>query len=204
MDAEGRESLPLFPLQTVLMPGGLLRLRIFEPRYLKLAGHCISTGAGFGIPAIRSGNEAGVPATPFEVGTLATISGWNQGTDGLLSLVVEGSRRFHLHDWSPDGSGVLQGRVSWFEPMTAMPLGPRHGYLAQLLQSLGELVPIAATSSSGALCEAERLVYRLTERLPLESAQRVEILSQTSLDAQLEIVGRHVERVLQRGTDSLH
>ena len=67
---------PLFPLQTVLVPGAALGLRIFETRYLDLVRDCGRSGTGFGICLILDGDEAGAPAAPAAVGTEARIEPW--------------------------------------------------------------------------------------------------------------------------------
>jgi len=59
-------ALPLFPLNTVVFPGGRLPLRIFEQRYLDLIKRAIADDAPFGICAIREGNEVGTPAVPHK------------------------------------------------------------------------------------------------------------------------------------------
>ncbi|MBX2878969.1 MAG: LON peptidase substrate-binding domain-containing protein, partial [Granulosicoccus sp.] len=62
-------EVPLFPLSTVLFPGGVLPLRIFEPRYLAMIGECMKNQTGFGVVLIEDGNEAGQPATFHHTGT---------------------------------------------------------------------------------------------------------------------------------------
>ena len=76
-------EIPLFPLRTVLYPGGPLPLRIFEPRYLDMISRCLKNDAPFGVVLIREGSEIG-PATTYEIGTLAKIIDWYQGSDGVL------------------------------------------------------------------------------------------------------------------------
>ena len=80
-------QVPLFPLNTVLFPGGPLPLRIFEPRYLAMVSDCVSNDSPFGVLLIRKGGETG-PASTHEVGTLARISDWYQGSDGLLGITA--------------------------------------------------------------------------------------------------------------------
>ena len=82
-------KVPLFPLSTVLYPGGPLPLRIFEPRYLDMISDCLKNDRPFGVLLIRSGSETG-PATTYEVGTLARITDWYQGSDGLLGITAVG------------------------------------------------------------------------------------------------------------------
>ena len=92
----GTETLPLFPLQTVLVPGGALGLRIFETRYLDLIRDCGRSGTGFGVCLILDGDEAGAPAVPAAVGTEARIEDFGTTGDGLLMLRVRGARRAAL------------------------------------------------------------------------------------------------------------
>ena len=81
--SDGRD-LPLFPLNTVLFPGGRLPLRIFEQRYMDMAKACLKDGSPFGVCLIREGAEVGAPAVPAEVGTLARITHWDMPQLGVL------------------------------------------------------------------------------------------------------------------------
>ena len=72
------EEIPLFPLRTVLFPGGVLPLRIFEARYLDMIGECMSAAKGFGICAIRSGAEVGRAAACCAVGTVASVEDFDK------------------------------------------------------------------------------------------------------------------------------
>ena len=83
-------EIPLFPLKTVLFPGGVLPLRIFEPRYLDMVSQCLKSDSRFGVVAIVEGNEAGTGATFTEMGTLAQIVDFDQLEDGLLGLTCRG------------------------------------------------------------------------------------------------------------------
>ena len=96
-DVETRE-VPLFPLHTVLFPGGPLALRIFEPRYLDMVSECLRNDQPFGVCLIQSGNEAGVAASPHLTGTFARIVDWQSGDDGLLSISARGEQRFHVQE----------------------------------------------------------------------------------------------------------
>ena len=71
-------DIPLFPLTTVLFPGGPLPLRIFGPRYIDMISHCMKSDAPFGVVLIREGSETGEAET-YEVGTLATITASSAG-----------------------------------------------------------------------------------------------------------------------------
>lgn len=100
-------SLPLFPLGTVLYPGGLLPLRIFEVRYLDMIGKCHKTGAPFGVVALTQGSEVrkpeegpggdGFASEAFHnVGTLATITSFAVPQPGLMAIRCTGTQRFEV------------------------------------------------------------------------------------------------------------
>jgi Lon protease-like protein len=89
-------DLPLFPLNTVLFPGGTLPLHIFEERYKLMMSECIQQNAPFGVVLIKSGQEVGGPAEPHAIGTLARISRVQELDDGRLNIVAVGVERFRI------------------------------------------------------------------------------------------------------------
>ena len=89
-------QIPLFPLGTVLFPGGPLPLRIFEPRYLDMVSDCLRNDKAFGVCLIKDGREVGEPAQPFDVGTMAKIVDWDRTDDGLLAITALGTSRFRI------------------------------------------------------------------------------------------------------------
>lgn len=89
-------DLPLFPLNSVLFPGGTLPLHIFEERYKEMIGRCLARDSTFGVLLIRSGSEVGDTAEPFEVGTTARIVRSRTLEEGRLNLVCHGEERFRL------------------------------------------------------------------------------------------------------------
>jgi len=93
------QSLPLFPLGTVLFPGGVLPLRIFEVRYLDMIGRCHRAGAPFGVVSLTQGSEVRTPGGTeafSSVGTLATISAIDQPRPGLMVVRAHGAQRFRI------------------------------------------------------------------------------------------------------------
>ncbi len=90
-------DLPLFPLNTVLFPGGTLPLHIFEERYKLMIGECIERESPFGIVLIKSGMEVGAPAEPHDIGTTARVSRVQRLDDGRMNLVAVGVDRFRIN-----------------------------------------------------------------------------------------------------------
>jgi len=108
-------SLPLFPLGTVLFPGGLLPLRIFEVRYLDMIGKCHKADAPFGVVSLTSGTEvrkAGADAERFAaVGTLAVIRAFDAPQSGLLQIECVGTQRFRIRHSALQKHGLWVAEV---------------------------------------------------------------------------------------------
>ena len=164
-------EIPLFPLSTVLFPGGPLPLRIFEPRYIDMISHSIKNDAPFGVVLIREGQETG-PASTHDVGTLAKITDWYQGSDGLLGVTATGDQRFRLLSSRRQSDGLNIGSVELIpaEPEMAVP----EEYLAlpkvldKVLDDLGRLYE----SLERRMDDAVWLSYRFIEILPIELEQK--------------------------------
>ena len=172
-------SLPLFPLQAVLLPGAALGLRVFERRYLDLLRDCARTGAGFGVCLILEGTEAGPPATPAAVGTEARIEDFGVGDDGLLVLRVRGARRFRVLRTRVRDNGLVMADVAWLDADPDDVLRPEHMLLAVLLQRLLDQVGGEhAKAAPSRFDDASWVGWRLGELLPLEPAQRQALLQE--------------------------
>lgn len=105
------DTLALFPLNTVLFPGQLLPLHIFEPRYRQMIGECIQHGQPFGVVLIRSGEEVAENAEPNEVGTTAHIVQVERLDDGRMNILCVGNARFRVAQTFHD-KPYLYGQVN--------------------------------------------------------------------------------------------
>ncbi len=180
-------EIPLFPLNTVLFPGGPLPLRIFESRYIDMIGHCMKTDNPFGVVLIRDGQEAGA-ATTHDVGTLATIIDWYQGSDGLLGVTAVGGQRFRLLDSRRQQDGLNVGSVELMAAEDAMPVPdrflPLSSMLANILDDLGRLYASLDRDFDNAVW----LSYRFIEILPIDLEQKQQLLASSDTLARLELV----------------
>jgi Lon protease-like protein len=169
-------EIPIFPLGTVLFPGGMLPLRIFEQRYLEMTKLCIRDNAPFGVCLIREGEEVGAPAVPHTVGCTARILQWDMPHLGLFHLMTEGASVFRiLEQWS-SRTGLLHAQVELDDPMPALPLPPEYESLAQLLETIIAKVGAERFPAPARLDDAAWVAYRLAESLPLEPAMRQRLL----------------------------
>jgi Lon protease-like protein len=173
-------ELPLFPLSSVLFPGGKLQLRIFEPRYLDLVRECTRYGTGFGVCLILDGEEAGEPSIPAAVGTLARINDFHTGDDGLLGIVAAGGTRFRVARSRVRSDGLLRGDVETWpdEPEQTVPV--EFALLQSILERLIEtMAPHWRDAPRSAYDDASWVGFRLAELLPLEFGEQQRMLELT-------------------------
>ena len=174
MSAPGRtREIPLFPLNTVLFPEGLLPLKVFEQRYLEMTKACLRDGAPFGVCLIREGSEVGRPAVPQSVGCLATIADWDMPQLGVFHLVARGTERFRLLDTTVASNGLISGTVELFaqEPSADM-----DSSCCEVLRLIIEGAGADNFPSPLRLDDPVWVSYRLAEVLPLDTALRQELL----------------------------
>lgn len=176
-ESPGPESLGLFPLHSVLVPGAALSLRVFEPRYLDLVRECGRRGRGFGVCLIIDGEEVGAPASAAAFGTEALIEDFGTDADGLLTLRVRGARRFHARRVRVRDNGLQVAEIDWCAPDPEHALLPQHGLLATLLQELIDRIGGEhAMAPRVRMEDAAWVGWRLAELLPLQLAQRQALL----------------------------
>jgi len=177
-------ELPLFPLNSVLFPGGPLPLRIFEPRYVDMVRRCMREGSEFGVVLISAGAEAGGPVeSTAPVGTSARIIDFFPLPDGLLGIYCLGARKFRLLRRRQQSDGLNLGEVLWLpeEPTLELPAEyERLGELmSKMLPELGELYEAVEPR----LGDAAWVGYRLAEILPVSLSDKQDWLE---LDDPLE------------------
>jgi Lon protease-like protein len=129
-------EIPLFPLGTVLFPGGPLQLRIFETRYIDLVRRSLRDGTGFGVVLIREGVEAGGPAITYEVGTYARIVDFSAQPDGLLGILAAGERRFRILAARRARDGLNLADVAWVDELPAQTLPPEFAELGPMVDTI--------------------------------------------------------------------
>lgn len=171
MPEEIRE-VPLFPLHTVLYPGGPLSLRIFEPRYLDMVSECLRNDQPFGVCLIQSGQEAGEAAQPHLTGTFARIVDWRRGDDGLLSITARGEQRFLVQDMRTEPNQLLRGTVHPLAPEPEERLPDDCRYMNDVLDQIFEHAPDVYDSLPKRPDDASWVGYRLSEILSLPLARR--------------------------------
>lgn len=164
----------IFPLGTVLFPGGSLPLKIFEQRYIEMTKVCIRDGKPFGVCLIKEGREVGTPAVPESVGCLASIEEWDMPQLGLFELLARGGDRFRLLESRVAANGLMSGsieRIPADTPSSRVDSACRE-VLKLIINRVGEKhfpEPIALDDATWVGC-------RLAEVLPLDAHVKQSLL----------------------------
>jgi Lon protease-like protein len=187
------DDIALFPLNTVLFPGGLLPLRIFETRYIDMVGVCMRQQANFGVVLIVDGNDTGATADIAAVGTSARVVDFHTQPDGLLGLLCRGERRFRVGQRHQQADGLNRAAVAWLAepPLTA--LDPQYQPLVGVLRKV-----MARLASIGRFIEpnyedASWVSHRLAELMPLEAAWQQRLLEIDDPNERLELLAPLIE-----------
>jgi uncharacterized protein len=183
--SEDERNLPLFPLNTVLFPGMVLPLHIFEERYRLMIRACLDTDRTFGVCLIRTGQEVGGPAEPFEIGTIARIAEAERLPDGRMNLLTVGITRFRLLR-VVEQTPFLVGRV---EPLPAVVEAVEGGLAASVADRfrayVGELGGEGAGERLRLPDDPEALSFQVAATLGVAPRQRQRLLEARSTTERL-------------------
>ena len=178
------ESLALFPLGAVLMPGGRMPLQIFEPRYLDLITECRETDQRFGVVWIREGSDAVLPGGEtmpklVPIGTSARLVHSQLLPDGRYAVVIEGERKFRLLSTRQEPNLLVRGDVEWLPAEPVVPLPEDNAVLQGVLGQLASHPQAEELSFRDKLDNASDLGNLLAQILPLAEADRFTLLAET-------------------------
>lgn len=186
--------LPVFPLGSVLYPGGLLPLRIFEPRYLAMVRECVREQRGFAVCLISEGRETGQAARFHPIGTLARIEDHDQDAAGMVHITVRGEQRVQVVTSSVRLDQLVIGQALHLEAEPATGIAERHRPLLDLLrQAMEEYDPDFGRAEE--LLDASWVGFRLAELLPLTQSRRQWLLELTNPTLRLEALAQFIEEL---------
>ena len=185
-------ALPLFPLATVLFPGGHLPLKIFEQRYIDMAKTCLKEGRPFGVCLITRGEEVasagGAPPEFAQVGTVARIVDFDMPELGILHVATRGETRFQVQSHVVEASGLVIGEVTTLAPEPPRPVGEAFAPLANLLELVASRVGPQNFPVEREYGDASWVGYRLAELLPLPLSIKQSMLEINDADVRLKVL----------------
>lgn len=193
---------PMFPLQSALLPGETLPLRIFEPRYSELVSHCLAGDGRFGVVLIAAGAEVGGGDRRNDVGVLARITSHVAHGDGRYSLNCALTQRIRVLRWLPDNPYPVADTQAWPDPpasVSAADLARLEDDIWALLQTIAgargfRLRRRAEVLGTGAGDDGQRL-FDLAARVPIGPADRYAVLAAPGPVERLAVLREAVETV---------
>ncbi|CAM3635791.1 LON peptidase substrate-binding domain-containing protein [Polynucleobacter brandtiae] len=196
------QTIPLFPLGTILFPDGIIALKIFEARYLDMMKRCLREKTEFGVISIVNEDNLSSdnPLAAFSpMGTLAQIEDFDPIQPALYMTKSFGTRRFKLISAKQEADGLWLGEVAMMDNDPLMAIPPEHQKVATLLEEIisvikkEDLLGDAPFKEPYKMDDCGWVSNRLAELLPISLAQKNHLLSQTNPRIRLDLVTEIIE-----------
>ncbi|GAA4350589.1 LON peptidase substrate-binding domain-containing protein [Kangiella taiwanensis] len=171
-----------------MFPDSVLRLQIFEQRYLDMIARQLSNEQGFATCLIKKGNETGIPATPFDYGTYVEIVDFDQREDGILLITCLGKQRVRINSTSILPDKLISANISFLENLPQEPITEHQNELIDLLMDLGKHPQVEILEAPERWQHMDFIVERLTEFLPVSEAQKQAVLEESRLDTRIAML----------------
>lgn len=185
MDSTLPREIPIFPLHTVLFPGGVLPLKVFEQRYIEMTKACLRDDSPFGVCLIREGREVGAPALPQTIGCAATITEWDMPQLGVFQLLAHGRERFRIVDTAVAANGLITAVV---DPLPDEAPAAADPGCRKVLELVIEKAGASNFPTPLKLDDAAWVAYRLAEILPIDADRRQALLEMHDAGARSRVL----------------
>jgi uncharacterized protein len=196
---------PMFPLESVRLPGEDLPLRIFEPRYSALVRDCLSGERTFGVVLIAAGREVGGGDARCDVGSLAHIVSAEEHGEGRYRIACEMRDRIRVLQWHDDDPYPRATVESWPDEPGRLVTGDEIVDVEDRLMALFERIAESQQAQlppRGELLgepepgdDAGKRLYALASRVPMGQADRYAVLAAPSAGERLDALSDAVETV---------
>jgi Lon protease-like protein len=188
------QTVPVFPLNTVLFPGSALPLRIFEVRYVDMAKDCLKRDAPFGVCLIKEGEEVGTPAVPERVGCLARVAECDVEELGVIKVRAVGLERFRIVSSEVSKQGLIVGEVEPLMPEAPAPDAPGLAECSEFLRKAIVGIGLDRFVEPLRFDDATWVGFRLAEILPLRSDVKQKLLELTDATLRLAVLHKFLRQ----------
>ena len=197
------DNIPIFPLKSIVLPGGLFPLRIFERRYIDMITECMKTDKGFCI-ALTKTEEPNLYVTDiYEYGSFVKITDWGKLDDGLLSITVEGKNIVKILKSNLNGSGLLNGTIEHLESEKEYMIPQKYLILSKFYKKIYPGIKNFINFKEERYADASWIGFRLTECLPLDLPTKANLISINNAIDRLEMINTIIHKLYKEEISQL-
>ena len=189
------KNAPIFPLRSIVLPGGLFPLRIFERRYLDMVTTCIKNNEGFCISLVKKEEPDLYVKDVFEYGSWVEITDWNKLQDGLLGITVEGKNIVKISNTSLDKENLLRGKIKKLDLEKEYLIPQQYLVLSKFYKKIYPNLKDFMSFKQERFSDASWIGYRLTELLPIELELKADLISTSDAIERLKKINQIMTRL---------
>lgn len=204
------ETIPLFPLNSILFPKGRISLQIFESRYVDMIRQCLKDQTGFGVVLIETGSEVARPGQKLDIhriGTYSNVVDWNQLPNGLLGITVEGHTTFKIVESWREDNDLCKAEVVFreYDSVDSDPVdvGEQFREYVDLLQGLSRHPAIEELKLDISFENLREIAWRLSELLPIANRDKQALLELSDPFDRLEQIELYIRSINQQDSRGL-
>ena len=186
---------PIFPLKSIVLPGGVFPLRIFERRYLDMVRDSIKNDANFCIALVKSEAKNSYISDVYSVASLVKIVDWNQLEDGILGITVEGINLVKINSCQLNSDNLLTGVIENIEQEKEYLIPEKYLLLSKFYKKIYPGIKNFIDYKRERYSDASWVGFRLTECLPLDLSTKAKLISSENALVRLEKIHEIIHKL---------
>jgi len=183
----------IFPLKSIILPGGQFPLRIFERRYIDMVKECLKKNTGFVIALTKK--DAEYISSVYEYGCYVEIVDWSQLDGGLLGITVEGKKIVTLNNYKLDESNLLKGDAIDIDISIDYLIPQKYQILSKFYKKIYPEIKAYIFHNKSKYNDANWISFRLIECLPIEISDKADLISTHEPLERLEKILHIIKRI---------
>ena len=197
------DNIPIFTLKSIVLPGGLFPLRIFERRYIDMITECVKEEKGFCIALIKTEENNSYVTDIYEYGSFVKITDWSQLNDGLLGITVEGKNIVKILKSNLNDSGLLNGTIEYLESEKEYMIPQKYLILSKFYRKIYPGIKNFIDFKEEKYADASWIGFRLTECLPLDLPTKASLISIDNAIDRLEMINIIIHKLYKEEINQL-
>ena len=195
--------IPFFPLQSIVLPGGLFPLRIFERRYLDMVRDCIKNNTGFCITLTRNNSQKEHVSDIYNYGCYVKITDWNQLDNGFLGITVEGINKVKVLSRDLDKTNLLVGEIENIELEKEYMIPQKYLLLSRFYKKIYPGIKHVISFKKERYADASWVGFRLIECLPLDSSTKNKLIAMDHAIERLDMLNIIIQKLYKAEVSEL-